>query len=140
MAESEKALIDQYFGTSPPLVSKRLCEKAAAHNDELTQAERWLFLCQGIEEGQFLANPKSFTDEQVNCVNGYPPYEILKWNLKATMGLGSIAEVLHDYWNPDRTDKLSWYARDCIAMGWWTHFSAEIYMPQCPKDANVAVI
>lgn len=70
MAESETALIGQYFGTSPPLLSKRLCEKAVAHNDDLTQAERWLFFCQGIEEGQFLADPGSFTDEQISRVNG----------------------------------------------------------------------
>lgn len=56
------------------------------------------------------------------------------------MGLDSMAEVHRDYWNPDRTDKLGYYAHECITMGWWTHFSAEIYQRPCPKDANIAVI
>ncbi len=139
MAESETALIDQYFGTSPPLVSKRLYEKAIAHNDELTQAERWLFLCQGILQGQILADPKSLTEEQMSRVLCRPSLEMLARNIKTTIGLDSVAEVLRDYWNPDRTKQLSYHAHECLTMGWWTFHTADIYELPDPKDSNPAV-
>ncbi|KAJ2976501.1 hypothetical protein NQ176_g4912 [Zarea fungicola] len=139
MVQDVSTLADQYFGSSPPLVSKRLCKKAAENNGDLTKAERWLFLCPGTVYGQFLADPTSLTDEQMSTVLLRPPLQVLAWNIKTTIGLDSIAEVLRDYWNPDRTAKLSYDAHEFITMGWWTFHSADIYQ-LCPKDSDEEIV
>ncbi|OAA78906.1 hypothetical protein LEL_02392 [Akanthomyces lecanii RCEF 1005] len=68
-----------------------------------------------------------------------PSLEILTWNIKTTIGLDSVAEVLRDYWNPDRTKQLSYHAHECITMGWWTFHTADIYELPDPKHSNPAV-
>lgn len=133
------SLVDKYFGTSLPLISKLLCVKAAQQNADLTQVERWLFLSHGTEYGQFLADPKSVNEEQLSSILGRPPPKVIEWNVKTTIGLGSIPEVLERYWNPDRTDELSYEGLQCITLNWWTHFTSDIYSP-CPADINEAIV
>lgn len=137
MAEDDTPLTDKYFGTSPPPISKRLCQKAVDDNESLTQAEGWLFLAQGIFAGRFLAEPQALDDEGFNRVLFRPPPEALKWNIQATMGRDSISEVFRDYWNPDRTEQLSFDAHECVTLGWWTHHTLDIwYICPCPKHAE----
>ncbi|KAJ3490461.1 hypothetical protein NLG97_g5773 [Lecanicillium saksenae] len=135
---SETPLTDEYFGTLPPPISKRLCEKAAQQNDELTRAERWLLLCQGVYDAQFLADPASRTDENFNRALARPPPEILAENIKLAFGGGrtSIAEVLRDYWDPDRTEQLSYWAHECATLCWWTLHTGATY--RRPPDADVS--
>ncbi|KAJ6785649.1 hypothetical protein PWT90_04797 [Aphanocladium album] len=138
---SETPFTDQYFGTSPPPISRRLCEKAAQQNDELTHAERWLLLCQGVAQGQFLADPASRTEENVNLALGRPPPETLAKNIELTFGGGrtSIAEVLRDYWDPDRTEQLSLWAHECATLCWWTLHTGAVYCQPLAADVSKAV-
>lgn len=140
MADSKTTLSDRYFSDSPAPVSKALCKKAATRNGELTQAERWLFLSQGVLHGQLLADPKSLTPEQMSRVLCRPPLDVLAWNIKTTTGLSSVAEVIRDYWNPDRTKTLGYYAHECITMQWWTMHTARVYDTPAPEGVNPAVL
>ncbi|TQW10919.1 hypothetical protein V2A60_004879 [Cordyceps javanica] len=127
MSGAENTLSQKYFGPSRPVISRRLCEKAGKHNDELTKAERWLFLSRLDLYGKMIAYPDSLDDIQFDKVCGRPPKEVLARIVKATTGLDSIAEVVRDYWGPDRVDKLCYGALETITMGWWTFDTSEVY-------------
>ncbi|KAJ6790366.1 hypothetical protein PWT90_09104 [Aphanocladium album] len=133
---SDTPLTDQYFGTTPPAISKALCKKAWEHNEDLTRAERWLFLCQGTENGQFLADAAARSDEQINYALGRPPPFVLLENIQMTVGdkYTSVADVVHDFWNPDRTADLKFYAHQCVWLVWWTLHTAAIYSRDTPED------
>ncbi|KAJ3496771.1 hypothetical protein NLG97_g2409 [Lecanicillium saksenae] len=82
--------------------------QGSEHNDYLTRAERWLFLCQGTENGQILADAAARSDEQINYALGRPPPFVLLENIQMTVGdkYTSVADVVRDFWNPDRTADL----------------------------------
>ncbi|KAM3518072.1 hypothetical protein NHJ13051_008468 [Beauveria bassiana] len=125
----EKMTVEQkLFGASRPVISRRLCEKAGKHNEQLTKAERWLFLSRLDLYGQTLAYPNSLDDVQFDKVCGRPPKDVLARTVKAMTGLGSIPEVLREYWAPERRiDELSYGALETITMGWWTFDTSEVY-------------
>ncbi|KAM3467570.1 hypothetical protein NHJ6243_000191 [Beauveria neobassiana] len=125
----EKMTVEQkLFGASRPVISRRLCEKAGKHNEQLTKAERWLFLSRLDLYGQTLAYPHSLDDIQFDKVCGRPPKDVLARTVKAMTGLGSIPEVLREYWAPERRiDELSYGALETITMGWWTFDTSEVY-------------
>lgn len=127
MSSGANTLSQQHFGLSRPVISRRLCEKAGKHNDQLTKAERWLFLSRFDLYGKMIAYPDSLDDIQLDKVCGRPPREVLVRTIKAMTGLGSIAEVVRDYWAPDRTHKLSYGALETITMGWWTFDTSDVY-------------
>ncbi|KAM3510316.1 hypothetical protein MY10362_000103 [Beauveria mimosiformis] len=131
MPDAENTLTQKLFGPSRPVISRRLCEKAGKHNDQLTQAERWLFLSRLDLYGKTLAYPDSLDDVQFDKVCGRPPKDVLLRTIKAMTGggLGSIPEVLREYWAPDnvRIDELSYGALETITMGWWTFDTSEVY-------------
>lgn len=127
MSSTSNTLSLQHFGPSRPFISRRLCEKAGKHNGQLTKAERWLFLSRFDLYGQMIAYPSSLDDIQFDQVCGRPPREVLSRTVKAMTGLSSIAEVVRDYWTPDRIDKLSYGALETVTMGWWTFDTSEVY-------------
>lgn len=120
-------LIAQHFGPSRPEISRRLCEKAGKQNAQLTKAERLLFLSRLDLYGKMLADPASLDALQFDQVCQRPPPDVLARTIKAITGLGSIAEVLREFWAPDRVDKLSYSALEAITMGWWTFDTSEVY-------------
>ncbi|KAJ4145230.1 hypothetical protein LMH87_004085 [Akanthomyces muscarius] len=120
-------LSQKHFGLSRPVISRRLCEKAGKHNDQLTKAERWLFLSRFDLYGKMIAYPDSLDDIEFDKVCGRPPREVLIRTIKAMTGLSSIAEVVRDYWAPDRTDKLRYGGLETITMGWWTFDTSDVY-------------
>ncbi|ATY59215.1 hypothetical protein A9K55_003377 [Cordyceps militaris] len=138
---SDTPLTDRYFGTTPPAISKALCKKAWEHNEDLTRAERWLFLCQGTEDGQFLADAAR-SDEQINYALGRPPPFVLLENIQMTVGdkYTSVADVVRDFWNPDRTADLNFYAHECVWLVWWTLHTAAIYSRDTPKDVSPGLV
>ncbi|KAM0670708.1 hypothetical protein ACQRIU_001103 [Beauveria bassiana] len=128
MPDAENTLTQKLFGASRPVISRRLCEKAGKHNEQLTKAERWLFLSRLDLYGKTLAYPNSLDDVQFDKVCGRPPKDVLARTVKAMIGLGSIPEVLREYWAPERRiDKLSYGALETITMGWWTFDTSEVY-------------
>ncbi|KAM3510274.1 hypothetical protein MY11210_005996 [Beauveria gryllotalpidicola] len=127
MLDAENTLTQKLFGLSRPVISRRLCEKAGKQNDQLTKAERWLFLSRLDLYGKTIAYPKSLDDTQFDKVCGRPPKNVLLRTIKAMTGLSSIPEVLREYWAPDRIDKLSYGALETITMGWWTFDTSEVY-------------
>ncbi|KAJ6789125.1 hypothetical protein PWT90_08323 [Aphanocladium album] len=127
MSDCAGPLSLKHFGSSRPEISRRLCEKAGKHNDQLTKAERWLFLSRFDLYGQAIAHPKSLDDIQFDRVCGRPPRDVLARIIKAITGLGSISEVVRDYGSPDRLDKLSYGALETVTMGWWTFDTSEVY-------------
>ncbi|KAM3555759.1 hypothetical protein ARSEF4850_005850 [Beauveria asiatica] len=133
MPDAENTQTQKLFGSSRPVISRRLCEKAGKHNEQLTQAERWLFLSRLDLYGKTLAYPDSLDDVEFDKVCGRPPKDVLFRTIKAMTGLGSIPEVLREYWaagaadNNARIDKLSYGALETITMGWWTFDTSEVY-------------
>ena len=112
---------------SSPKIAQSLRRNAVDHNDQLTKVERILLLSRLDLAGKTLADPKSLTDSEVDQILGRPPPAVLRANIKLLTGLNSIAEVMHDFWSPDRTEKLNYDTLECISRHWWTPHSDEVY-------------
>lgn len=118
--------LEDVIGSSPK-IAQSLRRKAVDHNDQLTKVERMLLLSRLDLAGKTLADPKSLTDTEVDQILGRPPPAVLRANIKLLTGLDSIAEVMRDFWSPDRTEKLNYDTLECISRRWWTPHSDEIY-------------
>lgn len=112
---------------SKPKIAQSLHRKAVDHNDQLTKVERILLLSRLDLAGKTLADPKSLTDTEIDQILGRPPPAVLRANIKLLTGLDSIAEVMRDFWSPDRTEKLNYDTLECISRRWWTPHSDETY-------------
>lgn len=117
----------KHFGADRPVLSRALCEKAGKHNDQLTKAERLLFLSRLDLYGKMIAFPDSVDDLEFDQVCGRPPRDVLARTIKAMTGLSSIAEVVRDYSAPGRLETLSYGALETVTMGWWTFDTSEVY-------------
>lgn len=124
------SLSQRHFGSSRPVISRRLCEKAGKDNAALTKAERMLFLSRLDLYGKMLAYPDSLDAVQFDQACGRPPADVLARTVQAMTGgrLRSIPEVVAAYWAPDdRTGELSYAALETVTMGWWTFDTSEVY-------------
>lgn len=115
-AETAKQLLD----TSEPQISHTLYQKASEKNNELTKAERLLFLSRRDLIGKAFYSPNDLTEAQCNEVLGRPPPEMLKATLTSTFEVDTIAEVMQKYWSPDRTEHLTFKELSVITQNWWT--------------------
>lgn len=119
-------LLEDVIGAGPK-IAQSLRRKAVDHNDQLTKVERILLLSRLDLAGKTLADPKSLTDTEVDQILGRPPPAVLRDNIKLLTGLASIADVMRDFWSPDRTEKLNYDTLECISRHWWTPHSDEVY-------------